>query len=500
MHLFSNVLEFLKKIENESVFFDLVDGWRYRFVASNNGSTKVSESGFDLILEAISVDGYRCKLSTVLRPKDDWFALDTVSLLGDAAPNMRELVEIILCDLKKMFLIYSATDEFFCEQVGKPDSNTMAIPQEVISTAGPSISLLEEFYCKDAVRNGWNKNWDNYIRAFEDEGASIVNSAHALATSSCTGAMHIALLALGLEEGDEVLVPDQTWVSTGRVVELCGGVPVFCDIEPCCWGLDPRKIKDRISEKTKGIIAVHAYGVASRISEISAIAKANNLFLIEDAAPAMGASVNGLACGSWGDFGCFSFQGAKMLVAGEGGLLVTSNSELARKARKIADFGRDPNKTFWIDAPGLKYKMSNVQASLALAQCLRIEDQIAKKITINKWYREFLRDCEEIVFQTDSSVDASSVYWMTSVRLSMKAKCTRELLMNGLKKAGIDTRPSFPQLSSYPFWRSKETLNQRNEVAESVSIAGLNLPSGVLLGKDQVRYICHRIKDTLAHV
>ena len=268
-----------------------------------------------------------------------------------------------------------------------------ADPREMILTAGPSVGEREAYYAWDAARSGWNSKWSGYLTAFEKTFAEFVNAKHCLATSSCTGALHIALSALEIGPGDEVIVPDITWVATANAVRYVGATPIFADVEVDSWCLDPESFKAKISPRTKAVIPVHLYGHPARMDRIMAIAREAGLFVVEDAAPAIGAEWNGRRVGSFGDFACFSFQGAKLLVSGEGGALVTNDSALYEKALKVWDQGRDPRKTFWVDASGLKYKMSNVQAALVLAQMERAGQQIEMKRRLFQWYCDGLADC-----------------------------------------------------------------------------------------------------------
>jgi hypothetical protein len=241
-----------------------------------------------------------------------------------------------------------------------------------ILTAGPSISPLEMSYVSDAVENGWNLHHSDYLGRFENEFAEFIGSSYALATSSCTGALHLALLAMGIGNGDEVLVPDITWVATASAVMYVGAKPIFIDIDPDTWTIDLKNAEEKITDKTKAIIPVHLYGYGVNMRAVMELATKYSLRVIEDAAPAIGTRINGKMAGSFGDFGCFSFQGAKLLVTGEGGMLVTNSKDLYDRARKIQDHGRRPG-TFWIEELGYKYKMNNITAALGLGQIQRVD-------------------------------------------------------------------------------------------------------------------------------
>lgn len=356
-------------------------------------------------------------------------------------------------------------------------------PQSLISTAGPSISAREVSYANDAARNGWNTKFDHYIKRFENTFKEYLGVKHALSTSSCTGALHIALQALGIGPGDEVIVPDLTWVATANAVLYVGATPIFADINPYSWCMEPQSFASLITPKTKAVIPVHLYGHPAEMDKIVEIARAHNLYIIEDAAPATGAEFKLQKVGTFGDFAAFSFQGAKLLVTGEGGMLVTNNDELMQKAYAIWDQGREPG-TFWIKQNGLKYKMSNIQAALGLGQIERIDELVAAKRRIFSWYHEFLHDVEGIRLNYETE-NAYSIYWMTSITLN--DQFSRDQLRAKLKAHNIDTRPVFPAISQYPHWPKRQKAQPN---AEFIGNNAINLPSGVCLRKHQVEYVC----------
>ena len=367
--------------------------------------------------------------------------------------------------------------------------------KSMILTAGPSISQMEATMAYDAAANGWNTNWSKYLTQFESEFADYVGAKYAIATSSCTGALQIALMSLEIGAGDEVIVPDETWVASATAVRDVGATPIFCDVDLATYNLNIDSLQSKISNKTRAVVPVHMYGNPADMTQLMELSYRYSLQVVEDAAPAIGAKIGERSCGTFGDFGCFSFQGAKMLVTGEGGMLVTDEATLYEKAKKIADQGRNPTKTFWIDARGVKYKMSNVQAAIGLAQVRRVQPQIFMKQRINKWYREQLSELKCIEFQ-DEYDDCRSIYWMTSIRLLDNAPIARNELMQRLKSMNVDTRPLFPAISQYPIWNISQ---QVNENASILGKTALNLPSGVKLSFREVEYICNCIKFCLEH-
>lgn len=355
---------------------------------------------------------------------------------------------------------------------------------ELVLTAGPSIGMQELAYTSDAARTGWNANHSDYLSRFEADFADYVGARFAMATSSCTGALHLSLLALGIGPGDEVIVPEITWVATASAVRYVGATPVFCDVDRSSWTMSLESLRACISNKTKAIMPVHLYGFAADMEGVSKVAAEFNLKVVEDAAPAIGTTLNGRSAGTFGDFGCYSFQGAKMLVTGEGGMLVSDDEELFAKARKIQDHGRRPG-TFWIDEVGYKYKMSNLTAALGLGQLHRSEQQIARKTRIRSWYEDELSSIEGLSFQ-ESIRGSRSIHWMTSITIPETSSLSRDEVIARLRTEGIDSRPVFPAISQYPIW--PET-SEPGVVAKFVGDNSINLPSGVKLSRASVAKI-----------
>jgi len=380
-------------------------------------------------------------------------------------------------------------DDYFI-QMEIAEELELLVGKKTILTAGPSISPREASNAYDAARYGWNNNWAKYLKELEATFAAYVGVKHAMATSSCTGALHIALSALGLGPGDEVIVPDITWVATANAVLYVGATPIFADIKKDTWLLCPESVRSKITPRTKAIMPVHLYGHPCDMDSIMRLAKENNLYVVEDAAPSIGAEYHGRRTGSFGHFACFSFQGAKLAVTGEGGMLVTNDDTLRERAYSIWDQGRKPG-TFWIQNNGLKYKMSNVQAAIGLAQIQRNDSMIEAKRRIFEWYQKDLNSIPQLTLCLEPKA-TRSIYWMTSAAIEDSAPITRDQLIAGLKKRNIDTRPVFPAISQYPIWpRKQDPLPNAKWVGDNA----INLPSGVCLRKSEVEYVCRAIHE-----
>jgi perosamine synthetase len=363
-----------------------------------------------------------------------------------------------------------------------------------ILTAGPSITQKEIDYVLDAVSIGWNENSSGYLTRFEKAFAAYTGTRFALATSSCTGGLHLALLGLGIGPGDEVLVPEVSWIATASAAVYTGATPVFVDIDRDTWCMNPESARQAITRNTRAILPVHLYGHPADMTALTALARAHSLAVLEDAAPALGAEVRGHKVGGLGDVAAFSFQGAKIMTTGEGGMVVTSDESLHQRIRFLNDHGRDPHVPFHISAVGYKYKMSNLQAALGLAQLERIEELVEKKRLIHRWYRDRLIDLPGVRLNAERSW-ARNIYWMTSLVLDDRLGINRDAVIAGLKQRRIDTRPFFPPMSSFPMFRR---CADRNPVAYRIARQGINLPSGHNLTEGDIDRVCTALREVLA--
>ncbi len=358
---------------------------------------------------------------------------------------------------------------------------------KIIPINKPSITELEISYVNDAITNGWGEHCYDYIHRFEKNFAAYQSVNYALATSSCTGAIHLALLALGIKPDDEVIIPEITWIATAEPVLYIGAKPVFVDVLENTWCIDPKKIEEAITNKTKAIIVVHIYGNLCNMNEIMKIADKHKLVVLEDAAEALGSEFYNKKAGSIADVGVFSFHGTKTMTTGEGGILVTNNQKIYEKAKILNDHGRnakDPeNKMFWMRDYGYKYKMSNLQAALGCAQISRIEELVDKKREIFSWYKELLKD---IPCKLNPELEnTKNSYWLPTVVFDKSLNFDRNAFFELCKKNGIDSRPFFFPLSSLPMFE----IRKQNIVSYDIFERGINLPSHHDLEKSDARKI-----------
>ena len=363
-----------------------------------------------------------------------------------------------------------------------------------IPISKPSITQKELEYVCDAVKSGWVSSLGEYINKFEKEFAKYCNVEYALSVCNGTTALHLALTALGIGKGDEVIIPDFTFIATANAVYYTGAKVVTVDIEENTLCIDPNAIKKAITPKTKAIIPVHIYGHPANMEEINKIAKEYNLYIIEDAAEAHGAEVNGKKVGGLGTLGVFSFYGNKIITSGEGGMITTNDRNLYEKMKYLRDHAMSKEKRYWHTEVGFNYRMTNLQAALGLAQLERIDDILAKKKKIYEWYREELGELidQGIVKLNYEANWAKNVYWMICFEILGYNEEKRDNLMRYLKEKGIDSRPYFYPISDMPMYEKQDT-----PITHKVYQRGLNLPSFFDLDREEVEYICNVIKGAI---
>lgn len=370
-----------------------------------------------------------------------------------------------------------------------------------IPVSGPSITEKEIAYVTDAVTNAWYGNANMYHERFERAFAEYVGMHHAIALPSCTSAIHLSLLALGVGPGDEVIVPESTWIATSAPITYVGATPIFADIDPRTWCLSAKSFESCITSRTRAVIPVDLYGNMPEMAEILDVAQRHGVRIVEDAAEAIGSEYQGKKAGSFGIMGVFSFHGSKTLTTGEGGILVTDDTDLYRRVLTLRDHGRAAGeKLFWNAEVGQKYKMSSMQAALGLAQLERIDELVAHKRQIFAWYERELSGFDGVVLNYEAP-STKNTYWMVTAITSPRFGLEKEAIMRELSKRNIDPRPFFYPLSSLPAYAQTAQAadaRQRNAVAYQISPYGVNLPSGMNMTEDSVRYVCDALKDILS--
>jgi len=294
----------------------------------------------------------------------------------------------------------------------------------------------------------------------------------------------LALVCLDIKAGDEVIVPDLTFVATANAVRYTGATVITVDIDPESLCMDAGALERSITSRTKAIVPVHLYGHPANMDAIMSLAREHSIAVIEDAAEAHGAEFRGKKVGSIGDIGVFSFYGNKVVTAGEGGMLTTNSRELYDQARYLRDHAMSAQKRYWHDQIGFNYRMTNLQAALAVAQMERIDTFIAKRAEIMHWYREELKSHPPLRLNRDEP-GSKRVYWMVCLEIPGLNDPLRDQLMKALRELGVDTRPYFYPISDMPMYCRSST-----PIAHRVSAEGINLPSYVDLTRDDVAEIC----------
>jgi perosamine synthetase len=338
----------------------------------------------------------------------------------------------------------------------------------------PSITELEVGYATDAARNGWGERCYDYIHRFEAAFKAHLGVKHAIATSSCTGALHMGMAALGLGPGDEVILADTNWIASAAPIVHLGATPVFVDILPDSWCLDPARVEAAITPATRAIVAVHLYGNLCDLDRLLDIGRRHGIPVIEDAAEAIGSVWHGRRAGSMGAFGSFSFHGTKTLTTGEGGMFVTNDDALYESVLTLSNHGRARGQTrqFWPAVVGFKYKMSNVQAALGCGQMDRIFELVDRKRAILRRYRELLEGCGGLSMNTEPA-DTVNGAWMPTLVFAAETGVTRERLQAAFAAGNIDARVFFHPLSSLPMFGSGPGAECSADIAQRA----INLPS-----------------------
>ena len=367
------------------------------------------------------------------------------------------------------------------------------MPKRNIPVAGPWITDLEHKYVSDAVSNAWYQNSNYWNNRFEESFANYIGVKYAISLPHCTSAIHLALLSLEIGPGDEVIVPDITWIASAAPIKYVGADVVFAEVDRKTWCLTANSIEKVITKRTKAIISVDLYGSMPNYEEIKKLSDLKNIHLIEDSAEAIGSKFKDQKAGIFGKIGVFSFHGSKTLTTGEGGMLVTDDEDIKNKVLFLRDHGRVPGDTSFTNTEvAYKYKMSSFQAAFGAAQIERIESLVNKKREIFKWYKNKLEDLPFITLNAEPENYTNS-FWMSTIIISQDLSINKDILMKRLLKDGINTRPFFNPLSTLKAFRNeKDSLRaqKKNIVSKEISLCGINLPSALCLTENDINYVC----------
>lgn len=361
--------------------------------------------------------------------------------------------------------------------------------------AKPSITEKEIAFVKNAVEHGWGQQCNYWLDRFEDTFAGYMGSPHAVATSSATGALHLGLAALGIGPGDEVIIADTNWIASVAPVVHLGATPVFVDIREDTWCLDPVAVQQAVTPRTRAILAVHLYGNLCDMAALETIASAHNLYLIEDAAEAVGSGWGVRKAGARGKFGIFSLHGTKTLSTGEGGVFVTADDDLAARVRILNNHGRVPGdaRQFFATAVGYKFKMGSLQAALGCAQVERARELVERRREIFFQYHSVLSEHPDLAMNPVPELPVQYGYWMPAMVFSERCGVSQTEMLEAFKNSNIDGRAFFSPLSG----QARFTPCRSNLVSYSIAPRGVNLPSYHDMTESDIKRVCDVVFEVL---
>jgi perosamine synthetase len=369
----------------------------------------------------------------------------------------------------------------------------------MINVCEPVLDGNEKKYVLDCLQSNWISSNGSYNRLFEESMSKYIQVEHAISCSSCTTALHLALVALEIGPGDEVIIPDFTLIVSANTVIQVGAIPVLVDVDPVTWCIDPARIEEKISSRTRAIMVVHMYGHPCDMTAIVTIARRYGLKVIEDCAESHGAEINGRKTGAFGDLACFSFYGNKIITTGEGGMVLCNDGKLAERIRLLCNQGFQIPR-FVHEVKGFNYRLTNVQAAIGLAQMEKVEDKVSRKRCIGKTYTELLSGHANLILPHDGPGE-KNVFWMYGIVLK-DTVLEKVVLMERLLEKGIETRSFFCPMHQQPVFHKDgfaphPSFQQEYPVSENLWEHGLYLPSGISLDKKQIEYICFTLQQSI---
>jgi perosamine synthetase len=350
-------------------------------------------------------------------------------------------------------------------------------------------------YVSECIRTNWVSSAGPFVARFEREFSSAMGASHGVACSSGTAALHLALGALGIGPGDEVVLPAFTMIATPNAVAYLGARPVLVDAEPETWNLDPRRLPDALGPRTRAIVVVHTYGHPADMDPILALARERGIAVVEDAAEAHGAVYRGRPVGGLGDAAAFSFYGNKIVSTGEGGMVTTRRAELAAAARSLRDMAFSQERHFWHERLGFNYRMTNLQAAVGVAQTERLAELVERRRRHALMYTERLSGVPGLVLPPERP-DVVNVFWMYGLRVQPAFGRSRDELRAFLAERGIETRGFFVPIHAQPIYRDA-FRGQRFPEAEALAREGLYLPSGALLSEREIDWVAESVRAAL---
>ena len=370
-------------------------------------------------------------------------------------------------------------------------ANNLETSNPRIAVAAPTLNGNEKRYVLECLETTWISSIGRFITEFEHAFARFCGVEHAIGVNNGTNALHLALVALGLKPGDEVIVPTLTYIATANAVTYCGAKPVLVDCDPRTLNIDPAAIAGKITAHTRGIIPVHLYGHPADMDPIISVAREHGLFVLEDAAEAHGAEYKGRRVGGLGNCAAFSFFGNKIMTTGEGGMVTTNDSDLAAKLRLYRGQGLAPGRRYWHSVVGYNYRITNIAAALGLAQLEKIDELMDARERLAGWYRSKLARLADKLVPQAAEPWTHPVLWMQVAMLRYGGETERDAVLRELDEAGIETRPVFYPMHLLPPYREDATLYPN---ATRCALRGINLPTHGLLTESDVERICRALE------
>ena len=363
----------------------------------------------------------------------------------------------------------------------------------------PLLNGNEKKYLIECIDTGWISSEGPFIQRFEEGMAKTVNRKYGIAVSNGTAALEIAVQAIGIGKGDEVIMPTFTIISCAAAVVKMGAIPIFIDCDLDTWNMDVSKIEEKITAKTKAIMVVHIYGLPTEMEQVIEIAKKYKLKIIEDAAEMHGQTYNNQSCGSFGDISIFSFYPNKHITTGEGGMLLTNDEHVAERCKSLRNLCFIPQRRFVHEEIGFNYRMTNIQAALGVAQLERLNQFVEKKRYIGKKYTELLSDVSGLQLPLSCTAYAENIYWVYGIVLDDTFPFDAEWMMKKLGERNIGTRPFFWPMHEQPVFQTMEVDGQYPN-AEKIARRGFYVPSGLALGHDQQQRVADAIRSIMTEV
>lgn len=368
----------------------------------------------------------------------------------------------------------------------------------MIPVNAPLLDGNERLYLNECIESGWISSEGPFVSKFEENMANMTDRRHGIAVCNGTAALELAVAALKLEPGDEIIIPSFTIISCAAAVVRQGCVPVLVDSDPVTWNMNVNRIEERITPRTRAIMVVHIYGLPVDMDPVVTIAGKHGLKIIEDAAQMHGQNYRGRPCGSFGDLSTFSFYPNKHVTTGEGGMVLTDDDSLAERCRSLRNLCFQGHKRFVHEELGFNFRMTNLQAALGLAQLERLQEFVSRKRRMGRIYTEKLSGIEGLELMPSNTSYAENIYWVYGMILKNEVPFDAETAMRRLGQSGIGTRPFFWPMHEQPVFRRMGLFSdERYPVAERMARRGFYIPSGLALTDDQIEEVAAAINKLL---